>query len=75
MGFLGKKIKPLNSCNLLLFKGLVESTPERIRTPNLLIRNLCDIFLCVKWAAIMGFHVVLFVVPKGNKGKLFPEKY
>ena len=31
--------KPLNRCKLLLFKGLSKSTPERIRTPNLLIRN------------------------------------
>jgi len=29
----------------------------------------------VAQAAILGFHVVLFVVPKGNWGKWFPENY
>ena len=37
------------------------------------IRNLCDIFLCVKWAAILRFHVVLFIVSKGKTGKEFPK--
>jgi len=57
----------------LRVKGLVGSTPERIRTPNLLIRNQCEILLCVKWAVIMEFYVVLFVVPRGKWGKRFPD--